>query len=266
MIALASCSVSTNAGLSSSPKLTFELFNSTESEANTALDVSQCTFTPAGMPTPFAHEGGDDNHDFYFPYVQRLELIDPMTQDFARYLGITEYEFIDSFADKFYKRYWAAPSDWKYLSNIFSVMIKYDIPNEVVAASLRNHNEAQEYFAAWSESQGWYGNAELFRSRKFSEAEIEAILSRDATLVLQQFATEYAIVIENQAFAPVWLYLNTVEDYQRVGITIEMVEDRLKLFNNLNLTDEAAMAFGEKLSEFTGRSVTIESISEVRDE
>ncbi|MCL2002471.1 MAG: hypothetical protein FWG72_00510 [Oscillospiraceae bacterium] len=48
------------------------------------------------------------------------------------------------------------------------------------------------------------------------------------------------------------MYLHTPEDYAREGITAEMVTEKLALYSDFHLTAEAAEAFEEKLSAFTG--------------
>ena len=251
LVVLCDCSADTASNVLSSSELDLALSNPSISQNFYVATVE--------MPAPFEHESGNDNNAFYFPYVEKLEVVDPMFTDFANYLEITEQEFVESLTKKLGAIYWVAQDNWMQFTNLFTLIIEYEIPDEVVAASLKRHNEYQEDFAVRAESQELFGNAEYFRSRKYSEADIEALLSRDAKMVLEQFSTEYAIVIGDKAYAPVWLYQSTPEDYIRAGITIEMVEEKLEVFNDLYLTDEAAMAFEDKLSAFTGKSVTIDT-------
>jgi hypothetical protein len=228
-------------------------------ETGTEDPLPPTPFELAGMPIAFEHTGGDDYAGFNAPHVFKLTLYDPMFRDFATYLGFT--------VDEFHSRLEEAFGDWwdelsrdtlTGRANLFGLIIEFDIPNEIVAESLQKHNEICEDFAMLDEAEGWYGNAEYFRGRKFTDTEIEALLSRDAATVLEHFANDYAIVIEDRAYTPFWLYFHTPEDYEKAGITAEMLEQKLDLFGDFNLTAEAARAFEAKLSEFIGESVSLE--------
>ena len=265
-IALYACAIHVESDFLSHSDLNNEILNTLESGTNippisfkkhSIPSISQNPFNATDMPSPFEHEGGDDNDMFYFPHTNKLALVDPISVYFADYLNLSEEEFVDSFLKKFDEKYWEAQDDWMKLANVFSIIIEYDIPNEIVAASLNKYNDYQESFATWSEAEEWLGNAKYFRSRMFTDVEIEALLSRNPVTVLQQYSTEYAIAIGDKAYAPIWLYYKTPDDYKRAGITMEMIEEKLNLYNNLNLSDEAILAFEKKLSAFTGKSVII---------
>jgi hypothetical protein len=96
-----------------------------------------------------------------------------------------------------------------------------------------------------------------FRERMFTKDEIEALLSRDVERVLEQFATEQSVVVGDRVYSPFWLYINTPEDIKAAGITAEMIEEKLPLYAEFNFTEEATLAFEEKLSEFVGREVVL---------
>ncbi|MDR0326112.1 MAG: hypothetical protein LBI19_08485 [Oscillospiraceae bacterium] len=209
-------------------------------------------FSAAGMPVP-SEVGGGDIEKFYTPCIDKLYVSSPIWEDIAMYLGLTEREFLDNLYEKYEGNFWSTfdKSSLMETTNLLSIMVVYDIPNEVVLASIMELNDMNENFAVQ------FGD-EDFRDRKFTDAEIEALLSRDAATVLEHFATEKAVVIGDKVYSPVWLYLHTPEDYEKAGITIEMLEEKLNLYGDFNLTAEAAKAFEAKLSEFTGQSVTLE--------
>jgi hypothetical protein len=94
-------------------------------------------------------------------------------------------------------------------------------------------------------------------SKKFADDEIALFLSRDMEAILAKYATDYVIIIGEEAFTPFWLYVNEPYDYETVGITPEMIEERLEFYDELFFTAEAAAAFETKLSEFTGREVRL---------
>jgi len=124
------------------------------------------------------------------------------------------------------------------MTNIFTMIIEFDIPDEVVAEFFKRHNDHFD------------GDSEY----KFTDAEMAAILSRDAVKVLEQFASEYAIVVGDKAYALVWLYYRSTEDYKKAGITPEMVSQKLEsgLLSVFDFTDAATTAFENKLSSFIG--------------
>jgi hypothetical protein len=219
-------------------------------ENETPPVVQHNPFEAYGMPAPFEYEGGDGNHEFYLPNVQKLHETGSSVQTFANYLGVTREDFVESFGERLRGRYWETQDDWMRITNLFTLVIEFDIPNDVVETYFREYNNMQDSFNKMF-------NVDDYSERKFTDAEMEAILSRDPARVLEQFATQYAIVIDDMAYAPVWLYLSHPGDYERVGITPEMVAEKLELYAAFNFSAEARAAFEEKLSEFIGEAVEL---------
>jgi hypothetical protein len=62
--------------------------------------------------------------------------------------------------------------------------------------------------------------------------------------------TEYCISVGEYVFSPRWLYYHTTEDYKAAGITPRTINDMLKKYKTLGLTDEAWAAFSAKLQEY----------------
>ena len=91
----------------------------------------------------------------------------------------------------------------------------------------------------------------------FTDEDIRILLSRDEEAVLRHFALDTTFVVGNRAYSPLWLYAHTVEDYTRVGITPEMVAEKLPLYAEFYLADEADVAFSRKLSEFLGEEISL---------
>ena len=126
--------------------------------------------------------------------------------------------------------------------NGFSYIIKYDVPNDIVAKSLEGYNKKL------SKDSSAY----------FTEEEIAAILSRDAATVLKHFAPEESIVIGDRVYTPAWVYTHSVEDYIASGITPAMIEKKLELYALFPFQRKSyAEAFEAKLSEFLGREVLL---------
>ena len=62
--------------------------------------------------------------------------------------------------------------------------------------------------------------------------------------------TEYCISVGEYVFSPRWLYYHTAEDYKAAGITPRMINDMLEKYKTLGLTDEAWIAFRDKLNGY----------------
>ncbi|MDR2532531.1 MAG: hypothetical protein LBC82_06780 [Oscillospiraceae bacterium] len=82
--------------------------------------------------------------------------------------------------------------------------------------------------------------------------EIDIILSLNESMIMEYFVSDFSIYVDGMIFSPQWIYWNSIKDYEVVGITPEMVEERLELFSEFYFTPEAAEAFGKKLAEFIG--------------
>ncbi|MDR2531531.1 MAG: hypothetical protein LBC82_01655 [Oscillospiraceae bacterium] len=230
-------------------------------ETQTIQDVDigpmtyQSPFEFAEVPQPFVHFGGDENTNFFVPFTERMYLGATVEEEFAKYLGFNYDEFIEDIHRKL-----GDGSNAFYLTGLmeapylFALIIEYDIPDYIIMSALQRHNEIYEGFAIEFDTPG-------FRDNIFTEKEIEAFLSRDSVKVLEQFASLFAIVVGDRIYSPVWLYIHTPEEWQLVGITPEMVEERLELFSEFNFTPEAARAFESKLSDFTGRDVVFNAVS-----
>ncbi len=96
-----------------------------------------------------------------------------------------------------------------------------------------------------------------------SQEDIDLVLNASIEEITKEFANEYAIVVGDKAYAPFWLALNDVSEYERVGITREAVRERLPLYKNLALLsgyilEEQRNAFTQNISEFLGEPFTID--------
>ena len=166
----------------------FEITTTTTTQATEIANIEKPIYISIEMPPPFAYTGGSGNQGFNFPYTQKLDIANNISTDFAEYLGFTENEFIEAFLERLGAKPRELQNDWTKFTNIFTVMVEFEIPNEIVLESLEVHNNAQDSFATRFNDDGYL-------ERKFTPAEIDAILSRDPARVLEEFATEQAIVI-----------------------------------------------------------------------
>ena len=102
--------------------------------------------------------------------------------------------------------------------------------------------------------------SDLKSEADFSDEELRLILSDDVPAVTETFATEYAIVKEDKAYSPYWVYLHGVEDYKAAGLTPEEIENKLSYYASFKYTDMAREFFEQKLNEFivpAGDGVTL---------
>ena len=223
-----------------------------------------------GMPAPYV---GMNGCGYIIRYRPNFTDSSGISDDFARYLGLSDDEFADAISEKLGfdvtdTNIWnnmTPPIDYLHeIPNLFWYIINFDIPDEVIISAINKNNEFGERMRADNESRRetpqYIVDYRAYEVSIFNDDEISALLSRDAERVNAVFANEHAIVIGDKAIPPAWLYLHTPEDYARVGITPEMVAEKLPLYAEFYFTDEADAAFSEKLSEFVGREVSLKQI------
>jgi uncharacterized protein YneR len=202
------------------------------------------------MPEPFEHFGG--GHDsFHMRYIERIHTTGSIEKYFREYLGLTNSEALARYNEIWPNNgffYATLKNGLMETRNLFSTVIAFDIPNDVVIEAIRESNEFNEY----------WDNHDLILTNE----EIAALLTRDETIVTAHFAEETAIVIGDRAFAPVWVYYSTPADYKRVGITPQTIQEKLPLYVRLGFTTEATAAFEQKLSAFTGQEVSFAEIAQ----
>ncbi len=113
----------------------------------------------------------------------------------------------------------------------------------MVTSAIQKHNELYSNFAIQFDDD--------FYSRLiYTDEEISALISGEKKDVIKSFASEYSIVIGDKIYSPVWVYSHSIDDYTAAGITNEMIDQKLALYSEFNLTNEAATAFESKLSDF----------------
>lgn len=240
MITLAACTTSEKTKDTQTQTTTVETIQQPPTITEKSNNVeNQSHYEVLGMPEPFRSSGGDERRTFY---------------------GHTEFKFDSAFPDSAFTEYLGRDcrEDWiNYDSsrlynitslmdypNIFYLIITYNIPNDVIIKNF----------------EGWVGDDDYILF--FTEEEIAALLTRDEAIVLAQFASDKSIIIGDKAYPPNWVYTHTPEDYEEVGITPEMIEEKLELYAEFSFTDDAETAFEEKLSEFVEEEVSFRQIRE----
>jgi hypothetical protein len=205
-------------------------------------------FEIAGMPIPFEHIGGDEDRAFSDRYDIKLETSFVICDEFLGYSQLLEQEFVDIIKEKWahIEIYWDTLVNNRLMENynLFSRIILFDVPDEVIIDAIRKSNEH-------------YRNVGGHEDKIFTDFDIATLLTRDEAIITAQFAEETAIVLGDRAFSPAWVYLHTPADYARAGITPAMIQEKLPMWQEFGFTDEARAAFEGKLTEFVGVEVSL---------
>lgn len=72
----------------------------------------------------------------------------------------------------------------------------------------------------------------------YTDEQIEAIYSGDQKLVNRAFVNDYALLVNDEIYTPDWLALHTIKDYEKAGITVEVLLEYLNKINFSTLDDE----------------------------
>jgi len=135
-----------------------------------------------------------------------------------------------------------ADSEWYFRNgiletqNLFSFMVKFDIPDEVVLEAIKSNN-ARCYLSLKNVNE------------YFTEKDIEVLLSRDAALAAEWFSLRTAIVVEDRVIPPNWLYRTSSADWAAEGITLEQIESVSDVLRGI-FDNEQVAAFESELSVF----------------
>lgn len=248
-----------------------QISSSLETSTTIQEQSEQDPFETAGMPQPFERMGGDANGEFSDRYTEKFYNTSLIEDELVKYLGVSEEKFAAMCLEKWPdgKNYWdgvAVNTMVSQGSSVVWLITDFDIPDDAIIAAIEKNNEY--YTGLYNEgyiNHYQYDDKldELAKSQLadnvFTENDIEALLSRDEVKITEQFAATTAIVVENKAFSPAWLYLNQPSDYAKEGITPEMIEEKLDLYAEFEFTNEANEAFSKKITEFTGEKVSLDS-------
>lgn len=180
------------------------------------------------MPPPFGYSDGDMNVGFWEPCNMMFGGVPGSLMSLRTGVG----EWIDSFP----KISSYAPSDIFEYPTMYSFIAHFNITNE----------EAKEALESYIDDGA------------MSSEQFEMICSGDVEQMTREFASEYSIVIGEKIYCPHWLYIHSFEEYKSAGITADMILEKAPLFSYFTFTDEARVAFSEKLSEYTGEAIVIE--------
>ena len=195
-------------------------------------------FTGETMPDPFGigpDSGGDQYANFYQPGNWTL---DSIPGELCRLRDSDE-------VNKWSYYYWDSkeiPSSIKYYMNIYAFITDFSITKEEA-------EEALKYYLNSDDPQ-----------IRITREEFDIIFSGDVALITKTFASEYSIVVGENIYSPEWVYFYSAEDYEKAGITPEMLAEKIEWYSKIQFCEEARQAFSEKLSEYIGRTVVIEPV------
>lgn len=123
--------------------------------------------------------------------------------------------------------------------NVYSFILAFNIPEEDARAVLQEFREA-DY---------------LPENLAFTEEDLTVLFSGNEEEIARCFASDYSIVIGEYVYSPRWMYFHTAADYEEVGITPEMIQDKIEYYSGIPLSVNARNAFADKLGKFVGEEV-----------
>lgn len=192
--------------------------------------------TDLSMPEAFEHNGGDENNNFYLPCEPKFDSVNSFFSDL-----VNDNEAIEQWVNEMNEN--QTPCDLEDYINIYSFMVRFDIPAEDICDAMEESN---------SFYLNWYGEEHpVLETIYFTDEELEAFETGDKATITAQFASEYSIVIDDKIFSPNWVYYHTAEDYADCGITAEMLEEKSELYENIKFSEEARAALEDKISAYS---------------
>jgi hypothetical protein len=206
------------------------------------------TFDSASMPKPF-HEvqGGGGSYFMRFAMLCSNDVYQRVRLDAIPLHIILPFVDIDDFnawtkCDIMNRIYYEPVTSLMEYRNLFSFIVNFNIPVDELKGVMEE-----------SEKRG----LEAGLSVNFTQNEIDLIATLDEARILEHFASNYVILHDGRGFPPAWIYWHDTEAYEAVGITAEMIEEKMHLYAEFSFTEEATLAFEAKLSEFLGREVVL---------
>ena len=187
------------------------------------VSASPIEFADFEMPIPFVNGGGDSNAEFYSTVNLKLGYID---MSFVDLVGVDEFEiWLNSTSSSS-----SELTSVDEAANLYSFIKHFNISSDFVRENLVNMRN---------------GSAD-----DFSDEEIDLITSDNDEAVAEHFVSEMAILKESNIYSLHWIYNHSIEDYIANGITAEEIKEKLPLFEQFSLTDEAKQAIELKIKSY----------------
>lgn len=175
--------------------------------------------------------GGDGIFDYERAYVPKLYQLDSALMDYIVESGGTNlYEWLEQGSKELMKSKHNI-SDPEYIPILLQTIKKYNIPKEEF--EIINNNSIASYEKS--------GNYNLIEQVCYTQEEVDAIYSNNAAKITEVFATKYAIIVNDRAFAP-GFYLNASEkELKKYDIPVSVIKEKAELL----LTDGVITEAGE---------------------
>lgn len=193
-----------------------------------------------GMPAPFVileGTGGDQYANYYLPCNFILDDIPVELMNLRDSVEVTKWLKKDKLSTRP-----TVPSSIKDYVNIYSFITDFNISREEAETALEYYLNTPEEFV------------------HIEYRDLDIIYSGDIELITKTYASEYSIVVGDKIYSPEWVYTHSAEDYKTAGITAEDILSRVDSYSRILFTDEARLAFSEKLSAYTGEQVVIKAV------
>lgn len=200
-------------------------------QTETVSEETESETAEAEMPEPFETECDDDSRDgFYLPFNSTLNNIP------GELMKLRDSEEIDSWLNSFSSSEKTKLGDYQ---NLYSFITAFDITKDEAETAL----------------------APYIDGGMMTSEQVDILFSGSEEAVTSGFASDYSVVVGENAYCPNWLYISTIDDYKAAGIDSEAVKAKAPLYSDFAFSEEARKAFSEKLSEFIGEEVVIEPIT-----
>lgn len=193
------------------------------SEETTKTINTEVTYMDIEMPDPFPEKDGDSNMLFYASVTTKLDYLD------MSFIWLVDY---DEAEDWLYSHSSSKSefTDVGEAANLYSFIKHFNISSDFVRENLVNMRN---------------GSAD-----DFSDEEIDLILSGDNEAIAEHFVSEMAIRKGSNIYSLHWIYNHSIEDYIANGISAEEIKEKLPLFEQFSLTDEAKQAIELKIKSY----------------
>lgn len=187
------------------------------------------------IPEPFGaakdNTGGDGHDDFWFPCIDHVLYCIPV--DLMR---LCDEEKVLAWQNDWSRQPWRSDSHAvdgiENYQNLYTFIKDMGLTREQVYEGMKKYLESTD------------------PRTKVTEEQLETILSGDVEAITKMFASEYAIVKDDKAYSPHWLYTHYIADYEAAGITPSDISAKYELYKKLGLSDEAWEWFGGRLTRY----------------
>lgn len=163
--------------------------------------------------------GGEGDFDYERAYAPKLYQLDSALMDYIVESGGTDlYEWLEQVTEETKKSKYNI-SDPKHTPALLRIIEKYNVPKEDFEKI--NNNNIADY-----EKSGDYN---LIEQVCYTQEEVDALYSNNDAKITEVFATKYAIIVNDRAFAP-GFYLNASEkELKKYDIPVAIIEEKVAL-------------------------------------